>query len=296
MGKRLALLLVLAAFVAAEPASAAYPGSNGRIAFSRADGYIYSIASDGTGLKRLGLGVSPSYSPDGKRIAFALNGDIWTMNSDGTHRQQVTTSSAQDVNPTWSPDGTRIAFSSNRSPGGIYTLASTIPYGKAVLVEAAPFDAETGVESIDDYPAWATNGLIYYTRFTHYGTGGSFCDNTQDTWRVNPATHATHFVIRNAVDADPGPAAGALAYINSYISSDTCDYFTGVSVAGIGGANPHTVTAPRSTTPSDGLVVFSPTGTLLAFQRGSYVMIIRPNGTGLHRLTLGQDPSWQPIP
>jgi hypothetical protein len=294
MGKRLALLLVLAAFVAAEPASAAYPGSNGRIAFQRTDGYIYSIASDGAGLKRLGLGTSPSYSPDGSRIAFELNGDIWTMNSDGTHRQQVTTSSAQDADPTWSPDGTRIVFSSNRSPEGIYSLSSTIPYGKAVLVEAAPSDAQNGIESFDAYPAWATNGLIYYTRFTHYG--GSFCDDSQDTWRVNPATHATHFVIRNAIEAAPGPAAGALAYINAYKDPNTCDYLTGVSIAGIGGANAHTVTAPRSTTPSDGFVVFSPTGTLLAFQRGNYVMIIRPNGTGLRRLTLGQNPSWQPAP
>ena len=99
-----------------------------------------------------------------------------------------------------------------------------------------------------------------------------------------------------AKDARTGPAAGALAYINAYKDPNTCDYLTGVSIAGIGGANPHSVTAPRSTLPSDGFVVFSPTGTLLAFQRGSYVMIIRPNGTALRRLTLGQNPSWQPVP
>ena len=48
--------------------------------------------------------------------------------------------------------------------------------------------------------------------------------------------------------------------------------------------------------PLDGAPVFSPSGTLIAFERGSYVYTIRPNGSGLHRVVAGQNPSWQPIP
>ncbi|MGB5187710.1 MAG: Ig-like domain-containing protein [Acidimicrobiia bacterium] len=54
----------------------------------------------------------PSWSPDGTRIAYRRDGNIWTMNADGTNQTRITASGAfADLSePAWSPDGTKIAF------------------------------------------------------------------------------------------------------------------------------------------------------------------------------------------
>jgi tricorn protease len=53
-------------------------------------------------------------SPDGATLAFAWQGDIWTVSSQGGVAQRLTSDEATDAQPAYSPDGKHLAFISDR--------------------------------------------------------------------------------------------------------------------------------------------------------------------------------------
>lgn len=66
------------------------------------------------------LNISPSFSPDGKRLAFASsnkesNIDIYVCDRSCQQPTRLTSTTSIDTNPAWSPDGRQIAFTSNRA-------------------------------------------------------------------------------------------------------------------------------------------------------------------------------------
>ena len=91
-------------------------------------GALWTLGIDGGPARRIlddGYDAHlPSWSPDGKRIAFQAylrdTWHIWTVNADGTGLQEVTSGPFDDREPHWSPDGARLAFSSDR--GGNYDV------------------------------------------------------------------------------------------------------------------------------------------------------------------------------
>jgi serine/threonine protein kinase len=76
-----------------------------------------------------GSQIDPSFSPDGKQIAFSWDGEkgdkfsIYVKLLGETNALRLTTSPTGDYYPAWSPDGKRIAFRRTGSDGGIYTVS-----------------------------------------------------------------------------------------------------------------------------------------------------------------------------
>lgn len=115
-----AALLVLLTFQIAED-SYAVPKS--KVAFTRTvageEPDIYIANGDGSDVKQLTIHPAadrnPTWSPDGKRIAFQSSGDgtfqIWLIDTDSGNRTKLTDEISAD-SPAWSPDGNRIAYHS----------------------------------------------------------------------------------------------------------------------------------------------------------------------------------------
>jgi Tol biopolymer transport system component len=116
---------------AGETASPAPPflvgGGSNMLVFdsTRAAGYrdLYTMNSDGTGVKSLTQGDSNSFagpwSPDGKSVVFTgwglTNSHIAVINADGSGQTTIDQVEASDEGfPDWLPDGKQIAFTSRR--------------------------------------------------------------------------------------------------------------------------------------------------------------------------------------
>lgn len=89
---------------------------------------VYLVSPEGQGLRALGRGSQPAFSPDGQRIAFvsdrdrngrhavgsdenALSNELYVMGADGDDVGRLTeTEDLDEAAPAWSPDGSRIAY------------------------------------------------------------------------------------------------------------------------------------------------------------------------------------------
>jgi len=160
-------LLMLAVVGAATPpwARATFPGRDGRVVFTRFQGKgqvyrerLFTMNPDGTAIRLLTdpawgwFDSDPVWSPDGSQIVFGRtgpdgNGQIYTIDADGTHLRKLTHCASGSVHclasgsPTWTPDGRTIVFSHCCVPGaggdhvGLFTMRADGSHWRRITLD-----------------------------------------------------------------------------------------------------------------------------------------------------------------
>jgi Tol biopolymer transport system component len=136
---------------------------------------------------------SPTYSPNGERIAFVSNrsglAEIWTAQADGQNPIQLTTSQDLDMTrmPQWSPDGREIAYTSkgiSKPEPNIFVISAAGGVPRRVTDE----------EGFHFLPSWSRDGRwIYFAK--SYAEGSGF--QLPNIWKVPAAGGKPIQVTRN---------------------------------------------------------------------------------------------------
>ena len=134
--------------------------------------------------------ISPTWSPDGKKLAVVLTKDgssqLYLLNADGSGVARIATSAGIDTEPQFSPDGQAIYFTSDR--GGspqIYRIAVSGGDAQRVTFE--------GSYNVTPRPSPDGRSLAYVTR-----NGGRFQLALMDL-----ATRQTQILTDSAKDESP---------------------------------------------------------------------------------------------
>jgi Tol biopolymer transport system component len=255
---------------------------------------IWLMQADGTHQQQLthisGVNAAPTWSPDGKRIAFlstrggrALH--IYVIGANGKGLRRLTTNRDNASDPSWSPDGKRIAFVGFRAGGQqIYLMNANGSHIRRLT------RSQDEVET----PHWSPDGKqIAFTR--HHG------DHLQ-IWVMNAdGSHQRNLAPSAANDAGPSwsPDGRQIAFV-----TDRGGLLLGgtIDVINIDGSSLRQLTPPEDAVKSPS---WSPDGKLIAVAIGVWpnvtdIYLMNPDGTGLQALTrqtdINGEPAWQPLP
>lgn len=104
---------------------------NSKIVFKVIGGNIFVMNIDGSNISDLGVGNTPKWSPDSKKIIYTMSeddgysyiaSDIYIIDTDGSQKRNFTnTENKIEMNPSFSPDGKIIIFDELNS-GSIFLM------------------------------------------------------------------------------------------------------------------------------------------------------------------------------
>jgi TolB protein len=310
MARRTSYLVMIAAAVACsvalsavlEQAEAAFPGKNGTIAFQgfrdagtagNSNSEIITVSPDGTGMKQLTSSSDgssdPTYSPDGKMIAWARGGDIWVMSRSGNAKTKkaLTDNSLSETSPAWSPDGTEIAFKREQSDPASDGLRADVWVMNA---DGSGQKKLTGDFDHESSPTWSPDG-----------TKIAFVDGG-DIWTVKPdgsqRRNITNTPDLGEFDPDFSPDGKKLAFTSKGQYKKT-DIYT----MNLDGSDLTNVTDSRYVDEEDG--VWSPSGNDIAYSKALVenveIFKKRADGTGRAKNVsndpkYNESPDWGPRP
>jgi RTX calcium-binding nonapeptide repeat (4 copies)/WD40-like Beta Propeller Repeat len=273
---RILVLLAAVAGLLALPgavAQAAFPGTNGLIAFERgAD--IYTLTTDGSNtVNLLVAGASdPAWSPDGDQLAFVQGGSIKVLTIGGS------TSAALDTgtSPSWSPDGTLLVYEKSSD---IWVIAAS---GGAARMLASSGSAS------DDDPAWSpVDDLIAFTRTD--GDADINLMTAPDSVTSGGGVIQPALTNNAANDADP-----SWTYDGEAIAFATDRHGVKQVYRIVATGAPGSESRLTNTLTDDAEPAYSPEGDDVAFSRaGSGIVTIGSSVTS--GVATDANPDWQPV-
>jgi Tol biopolymer transport system component len=124
--------------------------------------------------------VRPTWSPDGKRIAYQSDRDgtfhIYVMDTDGSNTKQISTGpDVDDRHPAWSPDGQAIAVDSGDATHREIWIIDVASQRRTQVTKTA---------AVATFPSWSPDGkriAFYLYRASAPGASGTF-NGTMDIW------------------------------------------------------------------------------------------------------------------
>lgn len=157
---------------------------------------VWTVGADGTGLHKLGLGHSASYSPDGAWLAYVDGGRIMAapVGADAAPQPLVTDLGAVGA-LAWAPDGKRLAFVSHR---GAHALIGGYDLARRTITWLAPSLDQDGS------PVFSPDGARIAFLRTPAEKGEAFItQRSGEPWSIWVADVATG-AGRRVWAADPG--------------------------------------------------------------------------------------------
>jgi Tol biopolymer transport system component len=273
-------------------------GRFGRDLLVDANGDINLLSADGS--RFVNLTNHPddedhaTFSPDGRKIAFASlftvidipgpmgeshwESRIFTMNSDGTGRTQLTFGYREE-GPAWSPDGSKLAFIGSLTDGTSHLFVMNADgSGQTPLTSTG-----RAHDFLGPVPAWSPDG-------TRIAYSGSISDRP-GIYVINAdGSGETRLTDGYDFGAAWSPDGSRIAFVRTVIGQGDAIHVMNADgsglaqVGGVIGDSQHALS-------------WSPDGTKIAFGLGGKVYVVNGNGTGLAQLTFGpytSAPFWSP--
>ena len=214
-------------------------------------------------------GCGPTWSPDGKKVAFGDGIDIWMIDIDDTNLVPLTENlSSIDWTATWSPDGKKVAFMSSRS-GNLDIWSMDTDGTNLTQLTTDPSD--------EGFPKWSPDGKKIAFFSSRSGNWDIWVLNVQNGELTQLTTHP-----KNDVHAAWSPDGKKIAFA----SFRGAKIDTDIWVIDVDGTNLIQLTTDPK---NDDYPTWSPDGNMIAFRSersgNSDIWVMNADGTNQTQLT-----------